>query len=92
VSDAGVWAPEGALTFQTVTDLVAAARATKPVRVDLAKITEADSAGLALLVSLARDFVARGEKLAIIHMPDGMSALADLYGVATLFDIAPPRS
>lgn len=88
MSEAAVWAPQGALTFETAVSSLGQARAARPACVDLTGVSEADSAALALLVALAREQAGHDRRLSIRAMPEGMAALADLYGVADLFDIS----
>lgn len=88
MSELAVWAPQGALTFETATSSLDQARAVRPTCVDLMGVSEADSTALALLVALAREQAGRDRRLSIKAMPEGMAALADLYGVADLFDIS----
>jgi len=86
VSGSEAWAPQGALTLQSVGAIRAAASAQVAAtgRIDLAAVTEADSAALALLVEMTRSAQAEGRVLEIRNMPAGLKALADLYDIADL--------
>jgi len=86
VSSIDAWAPQGALTLQTVGALREAARAQVAAsgRVDLAGVTEADSAALALLIELLRAAKAAGSTLEILNLPAGLTALAALYDIGDL--------
>lgn len=90
MTDADIWVPKGALTFATASAVRRELGASKPSRIDLTGVTEADSAALALLVSLARELKSAGKRLSVAGMPEGMSDLADLYGVSALFDSTAP--
>ena len=52
--------------------------------VDLAKVQEADSSALAVLLAWLRFAGLRRIQLTFANLPTGVSALADLYGVASL--------
>jgi len=86
VSSIDAWAPQGALTLQTVGALREAARVQVAAsgRVDLAGVTEADSAALALLIDLLRAAQAAGGTLEIRNLPTGLTALAALYDIGDL--------
>ena len=58
-----------------------AAVAAGDVQIDLAEITQVDSAAVALLVSLARVARARSACLQITNAPPSLVSLAQLYGV-----------
>lgn len=86
MSSIDAWAPQGALTLQTVGALreTARAQAAASGRVDLAGVGEADSAALALLIDLLRVAKAAGDKLEILNLPAGLMALAALYDIGDL--------
>lgn len=50
--------------------------------VDLAGVTELDSSLLALLLAWLREAVRLGRGLEFDHLPDGLTTIARLYGVA----------
>jgi phospholipid transport system transporter-binding protein len=53
-------------------------------RVDLAGVTEMDSALLALLLAWLRDAKGRNRELALANPPQALRTIARLYGVDTL--------
>lgn len=58
-------------------------------RLDLNEITLLDSAGLALLVKWAKAALARGATPTLVGASDDFHTLANLYGVAGLFQSTP---
>lgn len=78
------WSYEGPLTFAEAGRVLAAAHA-QPLprdgRVDLGRIGAFDSAAVAVLVALARRAAGEGRSLAFGGLPQGLRALAALYGV-----------
>jgi phospholipid transport system transporter-binding protein len=58
-----------------------AAVAAGDVQIDLAEITQVDSAAVAVLVSLARVARSRSACLQVKNAPPGLVSLAQLYGV-----------
>ena len=56
--------------------------------VDLADVVEADSSAVAVLLAWTRIATDRGQRLAIIGVPQGVRSLAALYGVAELLPLA----
>lgn len=84
-------APEGALTFESLPSVLAqaeafAARADLPARLDIdfARVTEVDSAALALLLEWRRVAARRGTQLTFLNLPPNLVALATLYGIEQL--------
>lgn len=84
------------MTFQTARDLWERSRSEleglRAVTIDLANVTEVDSAGLALLlewVSWARQ---RGFTLSFANLPDKLRALARLSEVEGLLGLEPRKS
>ncbi|MCX8145899.1 MAG: STAS domain-containing protein [Azovibrio sp.] len=53
--------------------------------VDLSAVSEADSAGLAVLLEWQRHCQAAGGVLRVLGMPAGLAALADLYDLGAAF-------
>lgn len=87
-------AVRGELTFATVPALT---RGPIPFpegemawEVDLAGVTRADSAGLALLVGWLREAGHRGAALRIRNVPDQLLAIARVSGVAEILSLAEP--
>jgi phospholipid transport system transporter-binding protein len=77
----------GPMTLASVGALLEPGRAqiARGVRtVDLGEVSELDSSALALLVAWLREARARGRDLAFTGLPQGMVAIARLYGVADL--------
>ena len=54
------------------------------VVVDLEKVEQCDSAGLAFLIEAKRILATQGRKAKIINMPQETRALAGFYGVSAL--------
>lgn len=87
----GVLALAGELTFATAARALAEARGKLGADVatlDLGSLARADSAGLAVVIALVREVRSRGRTLAIVGMPAGLAALAQLCEVDEL--IGPP--
>ena len=80
----------GALSFATAAQALRQCRerAGAATTLDLAGVTAADSAGLAVLLALARDARAVGRPLVIAHAPDSLRALAQLAEVDRLLGFA----
>jgi phospholipid transport system transporter-binding protein len=78
----------GELTFDTVPDRWEESGSlfddSAAVVVDLAGVTRADSAGLALLVGLVRRAKQSGKSLTFRNIPDKLLAIARVTGVETL--------
>ena len=95
MSAAGVslsFAPQGALTMFTSTAALAEGRrmALKgPLLVDLAAVTEADSAALALILDWVRAARGAGQTITVRNLPAGLVSLAALYGVDSLLPLEP---
>lgn len=86
--DGGVLSVSGAMTLETVAGLKQEASAfigQGVTRIDLGEVTEADSAGLALLLEWLRRSGGVGASLGISELPRAMSSLAALYGLSGLF-------
>ena len=58
--------------------------------VDLAGVTELDSSALAMLLAWLREARARNRELAFTGFPEGLAAIARLYGVDGLLAVAQP--
>ena len=56
--------------------------------VDLAEVGELDSSALALLLAWLREAKRRNRGLAFSNLPQGLTTIARLYGVAELLPIA----
>jgi phospholipid transport system transporter-binding protein len=57
--------------------------------VDLGGVGELDSSALALLLAWLREAKRRGGDLAFTNLPQGLTTIARLYGVADLLPAAP---
>ncbi|MDW8467819.1 MAG: STAS domain-containing protein [Burkholderiales bacterium] len=60
--------------------------------VDLGEVSEVDSSALALLLAWRRAARARGRELAFAGLPEGLLAIARLYGVAEFLPRAQPAA
>ncbi len=58
-------------------------------QLDLSAVQKVDSAGLAFLVKWAQARLAAGERLQLSGAADAVINLANLYGVASLFNVIP---
>ena len=56
--------------------------------VDLAKVTDADSSAVAILLAWVRAAQEREQDISILGTPDNIRSLATLYGVAELLPLA----
>ena len=61
-------------------------------RLDLGGVTTLDSAGLARLVKWAKAVLARGATPQLVGASTDFYTLANLYGVASLFQPTPPNT
>jgi|SRR5690348_13668774 len=90
--DRDTLALSGALTFTTAARAFVEGRRALAsgvqTRLDLAGVTRADSAGLACLLALAVHASRAGRRLAVVHWPEGLRALAAVCDVETLLDRA----
>ena len=83
--------PEGGLTFDSLPSVLAqaeafAARPDLPAHlaIDFSRVTEVDSAALALLLEWRRVAARRGTQLTFQNLPPNLVALATLYGIEQL--------
>ncbi len=82
---AGVMRLSGDYTHATVARHLVTAEAAEIERVDLSELGQVDSSTLGLLLTLKRRAIARQKPLDIVGWPEGLIALARLYGVRDLF-------
>ena len=61
-------------------------------QLELGDVTTLDSAGLALLVKWAKAVLARGATPQLVGASTDFYTLANLYGVASLFQPTPPNT
>ena len=59
-----------------------------PITIELGAVEQADSSGLAVLLDWMRSARQQGRPMHIDGMPPALQALADLYGVAPLLQVA----
>ncbi len=87
----GRYAIRGKLTFQTVpqffTHTGTLFNGKGPVTVDLAGVTLADSAGIALLVEWRQEARAAGRTLAFANIPEQVRKIIHVSGLQQAFDI-----
>jgi phospholipid transport system transporter-binding protein len=85
---AGTLGVSGVLSFGTaaaaLADIGAALAAGPVARLDLAGVVRADSAGLACVLAVQAEAERLGRPLAVVNMPDGMRALAQVCEVEAL--------
>lgn len=79
----------GELTFANVMPTLqrlrpATATGSGPLELDLSGVTRVDSAGLALLLELARNARAAGRELKLIGAPEQLRRLAGFFGLTPL--------
>ncbi len=82
----------GALTLANVATILREGNAAidEGVRtVDLAEVGELDSSALALLLAWLREAKQHSRSLSFANLPQGLTAIASLYGVAELLPAAP---
>ena len=85
----------GALTLANVAAALAEGNSAigESVRtVDLAEVGELDSSALALLLAWLREAKRQNRDLAFANLPQGLTTIARLYGVAELLPAASPAS
>ena len=85
----------GALTLASVAAVLLEGNAAigQGVRtVDLGEVGELDSSALALLLAWLREARRQGRELAFANLPQGLTTIARLYGVAELLPAAPASS
>jgi len=82
----------GSLTLATVAAALVEGRAAigeGVSSVDLAEVGELDSSALALLLAWLREAKRLGRSLAFANLPQGLTTIARLYGVAELLPASP---
>lgn len=82
---------DGPVTLDSVAILISEAAAFDgdSVIVDLARVTNADSSALSLLLEWMRRFGSGGRRIAFANMGPNLRSLAELYGVLELIPFAP---
>lgn len=80
---------QGPLLFATVTPLFAHADELAGAgTLDLAAVTQCDSAGVALLLELQRRAHKKGSTLRFINAPQQLRDLAGFFGIGSVLDLA----
>jgi len=82
---------EGPVTFDTVPSLVGAAEehwSEGPLTVDFGRVTDTDSAAVALALEWLRQAAGRKVTLRLRNLPTSMNKLAELYGVSEFLNPA----
>jgi phospholipid transport system transporter-binding protein len=85
----------GALTLASVADVLreGGAAISEGVRtVDLGEVGELDSSALALLLAWLREAKSRNASLSFANLPEGLTTIAKVYGVAELLHASPASS
>ncbi|HUR42207.1 MAG TPA: STAS domain-containing protein [Verrucomicrobiae bacterium] len=83
----------GELTFARARELLDGSRSQVsqgqgPMEIDLSGVTRVDSAGLALLLELARAARAAGRELRCTRAPEKLRRLADFFGLTPLLALS----
>ena len=82
----------GELTFANALAALDGARAQAgapgPLELDLSRVTRVDSAGLALLLELARLARSAGRELRCTHAPEQLRRLAEFFGLSQLLALS----
>ncbi len=85
--DGGRCTVQGPVTLDNVVELLAEGngRFTAPeVTIDLAAVTEVDSAALSLLLEWRREAGRNGRVIRYLNLPANLKSLAELYGIIEL--------
>lgn len=82
---------QGALTVYSVADSIEQFRDIKNFRqkvvCDLSELNELDTAGLQVLISLAKTTTAQGGEIALSKMNQSISELIELFALSKTFDL-----
>ena len=84
---------EGPVTVKTVPEIAARVMsqiASGARRIDFSKVTDVDSAAIALALDIQRCAGGLGVSVSILNLPDAFRNLANLYGVTELIDAPVP--
>jgi phospholipid transport system transporter-binding protein len=88
----GHWLVSGELGYATVPGLLASAgrsmQGEGAIEVDLAGVTRADSAGLALLIEWTAASERAGRKIHFIHVPAQLLSIARVCGLEEILPLA----
>ena len=81
----GRWLLQGELSFATVPAILRSSargfRDSPEIKVDLKRVTRADSAGLVLLVEWLRESERVGKAISFVNVPEQLLAIARLCGI-----------
>jgi phospholipid transport system transporter-binding protein len=91
VRDGDRFRVQGPLTLRTAAALLARGRHlfVEPVsRVDLAAVTELDSAAISLLLEWLREARSQQREIVYLNLPENLKSLGSLYGVLDLLPLA----
>jgi phospholipid transport system transporter-binding protein len=90
--DPGHWRVSGELDLETAAGMLSAGTAAfagvPRAEVDLSGVTDADSAGLAVLIEWVRGACASGRSISFRGLPPRLAELARIGGVADLLPVA----
>ncbi|MEZ5542982.1 MAG: STAS domain-containing protein [Pseudomonadota bacterium] len=88
----GDWLLQGELDFTTVPEVLARARTwtagSGAIRVDLAGVTRADSAGLALLLEWLRRAERAGASISFVNVPEQLMLIARVCGLEEILPLS----
>jgi phospholipid transport system transporter-binding protein len=88
---AGSWLLQGELGFQSVSDVLqytsTRIQGEARLEVDLAGVTRADSAGLALLVEWLREAENAGNEIVFVNVPDQLLSIARVCGLDEILSL-----
>lgn len=85
----GTLSLDGDLTLETVTDLWTQSQSLfnkmkSPIYLELQKVTQSDSAGIALLIAWVRYLQQQKKEMFLSHPPEQMQAIARVSGLINL--------
>jgi phospholipid transport system transporter-binding protein len=85
--EGGELSVEGSITIDNVISVVAKGIALfdgEDVRIDLGRVTEADSAAVSLMLEWRREAARRNRRVRFVNLPQNLQSLVQLYGVSEL--------
>lgn len=93
--EASAWRITSAMTHAEAAGLLVAGQKLlmadsmiRPVLIDLSAVSQADSSGLAVLLDWLRTAEQQGRAVKVQDVPQGLRALAELYGIDALLNFA----
>lgn len=91
MDDDRAWAVKGELTFASVPAVQESSleyfSSSAPEALDMAGVARIDSAGIALIIEWARRAKLAGNRMRLINVPAGMTALSKTTGLTDLLNI-----